>query len=332
MLSEEERWKIIHLLHSGLSVTQTATRLGCTRKTVRHWRDQHQSCKNVKDLPRSGRPKLPSPVVNRAIRGKMRGKRARSIRRLARTTKASSTTTLSPSTVYRRVRAAGGKSRVRPKKPNLNARQIRARVLWCRERRNQGRWWRRVLWTDEHSIPLFADERHEWVFDGDEPTHRRTSKFTPSFRVWAGFSYYGRTPLIRIPKKMNADIYITMLEEKMLPAATDMFDGKFKRWWFQHDGDGTHTAKKTCNWLDSDVPQWIKDWPANSPDLNLIENGWARLRQELIGVECGTLEEKWEAAKKAWANIPQAYFQRLVDSMDRRIDAVLAVNGHPTKY
>jgi len=332
MLSEKDRWRIVHYLQDGKSVSEVARLVLCTRPTVRHWRDHFQQYGDVDDSPRPGRPKKASLVVTRAISGKMRSKKHRSIRRLSRATAASSSTTLSPATVYRRVREAGGRARVRVKKPNLTPRQKRARVVWCREHRDKSTWWRRVLWSDEHSIPLYSDDRYEWVFGDDAPSPRRTSKFTPCFKVWAGFSWYGRTPLIRIPKGMDAEVYIMLLEEKMLPAADEMFDGHISKWWFQHDGDGTHTAKKTREWLDSDVPAWIKDWRSNSPDLNPIENAWEHLKQEMADVECGSLEEKWHAAQQAWLRIPQSYFRNLVESMPRRCLAVLAAKGGPTKY
>ena len=262
---------------AGRTHAQIATIGGCTKLTSIRWWCRYKQTGSGKDLPQAGRPKLASPAVKRAIAKKMSDPSTNSVRKLAASIKADPGGELSPATVSRRLKEEGAQSRVRTKKPNLTDRQRAARRSCCRDRRSKSYSWRKVMWSDEKSIPLYFEHRREWVFDGDSPSNRRTSKFTPSLRVCAGFSYWGRTPLVRIPKKMNAEEYISMLRDNMLPSAIEMFDGHVKPWVSQHDGDGTHTAKKTRLWLDSNTPDWIRDWPSNSPDMHLLANGWGRL-------------------------------------------------------
>ncbi len=55
----------------------------------------------------------------------------------------------------------------------------------------------------------------------------------------------------------------------MLPSADQLFkDADFI---FQQDLSPAHTAKSTKSWL-NDHGVGVLDWPANSPDLNPIEN------------------------------------------------------------
>ncbi len=55
----------------------------------------------------------------------------------------------------------------------------------------------------------------------------------------------------------------------MLPSADQLFkDADFI---FQQDFAPALTAKRTKSWL-NDHGVGVLDWPANSPDLNLIEN------------------------------------------------------------
>ncbi len=49
---------------------------------------------------------------------------------------------------------------------------------------------------------------------------------------------------------------------------------------FKQDLAPTHTAKGTKNWFnDNDVT--VLDWPANSPDLNPIENLWSIVKRKM---------------------------------------------------
>ncbi|KIJ09617.1 hypothetical protein PAXINDRAFT_87233 [Paxillus involutus ATCC 200175] len=75
-------------------------------------------------------------------------------------------------------------------------------------------------------------------------------------------------------------------------------------------------------------------WPAQSPDLNPIEHAWGYLKRRLAEHEHppNGMEQLWERIEVEWNKIPAAMCQGLIESMPRRVKAVLKAKGGSTKY
>ncbi len=88
--------------------------------------------------------------------------------------------------------------------------------------------------------------------------------------IWGAMSSVGVGPLCFLKTNITAPVYQDILEHFMLPSADQLFkDADFI---FQQDLATAHTAKSTKSWL-NDHGVGVLDWPANSPDLNPIEQG-----------------------------------------------------------
>ncbi len=142
-------------------------------------------------------------------------------------------------------------------------------VLW--RKRTQ---WSKVLFSDESKLGISFGNQGPRVWrksgEAQNPCCLKSSvKFPQSVMIWAAMSSAGVGPLCFLKSTVNAAIYQEILEHFMLPSADKLYgDADFI---FQQDLAPAHTAKGTKSWF-NDHGVTVLDWPANSPDLNPIEN------------------------------------------------------------
>ncbi len=154
-------------------------------------------------------------------------------------------------------------------------------------------------------------------------------KFPQSVMIWAAVSSAGVGPLCFQRYKVNAAIYQEILEHFMLPSADKLYgDADFI---FKQDLAPAYTAKGTKSWF-NDHGVTVLDWPANSSDLNLIENLWGIVKRKMRNTRPNNTDDLKATIKAARASITPEQCHRLIDSMPRRIDAVIQAKGVPTKY
>ncbi len=138
--------------------------------------------------------------------------------------------------------------------------------------------------------------------------------------IWAAMSSAGVDPLCFLKSTVNAAIYQELLEHFMLPAADKLYgDADFI---FQQDLAPAHTAKGTKSWF-NDHGVTVLDRPANSPDLNPIENLWVIVKRRMRDTRPNNADDLKAAIKATWAFITSEQCHRLIASIPRRIDAVL---------
>ncbi len=147
--------------------------------------------------------------------------------------------------------------------------------------------------------------------------------------VWGAMSSAGVGPLCFLRSKVNTAVYQEVLEHFMHPAADQFYgDADFI---FQQDLAPAHSAKATSTWFkDHVIP--VLNWPANSPDRNPIENLWGIVKRKMRYARPNNAEELKATIRATWALITPEQCHRLIDSMPRRIAAVIQAKGAPTKY
>ena len=90
---------------------------------------------------------------------------------------------------------------------------------------------------------------------------------------------------------------------------------------------------KAQDWFDDNNIQ-VLSWPAQSPNLNPIEHLWEHLKRCLqqYPTPFRGVHELWNRVSEKWNAIPPEVCQNLIESMPRRIEAVLKAKGGHTKY
>ena len=131
-------------------------------------------------------------------------------------------------------------------------------------------------------------------------------------------------------KRVNQDVYIDILNKNLRRSLR-----KTGCSIFMQDGAPCHTAKKVQQWFDDHPWVTLLPWAPQSPDMNIIENLWTLLKQEVAKLPAATnREELKERILSAWKNLGRRRdaLKNLCDSMPRRVSALVQSRGGPTKY
>uniref|UniRef100_A0A9J8BCS9 Tc1-like transposase DDE domain-containing protein n=1 Tax=Cyprinus carpio carpio TaxID=630221 RepID=A0A9J8BCS9_CYPCA len=207
-------------------------------------------------------------------------------------------------------------------------------LTWAKEKNWTVAQLSKVLFSDESkfSISFGNQGPRVWRKGGEahSPSCSKSSvKFPQSVMIWGAMSSAGVGPLCFLKTKVTAPVYQEILDHFMLPSSDQLFeDADFI---FQQDLAPAHTAKSTKSWL-NDHGVGVLDWPANSPDLNPIENLWSIVKRKMRNKRPKHADELKATVKETWASIPPQQCHKLITSIPRRIEAVIKAKGAPTKY
>ena len=230
----------------------------------------------------------------------------------------------------------GLKSAVRQKKPLLSRAHRKARLDFALEHQH---WtmddWKRVVWSDETKINRLGSDGRLWVWkkQGSEQPVKGTVKFGGgSLMVWGCMTPQGVGYMCKIDGRMDAELYTNILQDDLL-ATVEFYGLERDVFIFQQDNDPKHTSWRARKWFQDNGINVLKG-PAQSPDLNPIEHLWFHLKRQLATYEAppAGIHELWEWVQVEWERIPKEVCGNLIESMPRRITAVIKAKGGNTRY
>lgn len=326
----------IHLLEQGLSVRNVATRAGISPATV---------CRIKKRLlpdhngASAGRPSLLSPTDKRKILRDITSGNHDNAAQISRRFATDNNTTVCAETIRRVLKENGLHAAPKVKKPLLSQRHRQARLDFARRHQH---WtladWHKVIWSDETKINRFGSDGRVWCWKHTgEILSNRTTQATVkhgggSLMVWGCMTAHGIGYMTKIEGNLDAELYCNILRDELMQTLK-YYDLRADDIIFQQDNDPKHTSKKAKECF-QELGLTVLEWPAQSPDLNPIEHLWDHLKRKLAAqpTQPTGMLDLWQRVEEEWEAIGQDVVINLIDSMPRRVEAVLKAKGGPTKY
>lgn len=219
-------------------------------------------------------------------------------------------------------------------RPVLTRRHQQQRVQWAES--NLKTDFRSVLFTDEMRATLDGPDgwASGWVpAAGWTPARMRRQQGGGGVMVWAGIVNNQIVGPFLIPDgvKVTASVYCDFLRDHFLPWHRSQKAAFRNKLVLMQDNAPSHAAHLTRDFLASHgfKNSRLMAWPANSPDLNPIENLWAIVKRRIYaeGRQFQSKQQLWDAIRVEMGRVSPQQVMKLTASMDDRLLKVLRLKG-----
>ena len=149
--------------------------------------------------------------------------------------------------------------------------------------------------------------------------------------MWGCICFDSVWTLTAAEGNINSAKNIEILDKNLWPVVVWYFEGK--EYLFINDNAPVHRAHTVDNYKDqSEVTSM--EWLAQSPDLNIIQNIWLYMKRELqkSAVNIATKNDLLREIQSVWWNIELDYIRNVYQSIPDRLDNVINMRAHLTKY
>lgn len=178
------------------------------------------------------------------------------------------------------------------RKPPLKNHHKVARVTFAENHVSWTNQWNNVVFSDEKKFNLDGPDGYNYYFHDlrkEEIILSRRQHGGGSIMVWGAITSNGPIDLVILRGRQTGVMYKEMLQNQKSRIIQKLGRQSFI---FQQDNAAIHTARVVKEWF-QDQNMDVLDWPAISPDLNIIENLWGWTSRKLYtgGMQYNNEEE-----------------------------------------
>ena len=187
--------------------------------------------------------------------------------------------------------------------------------------------WSSVIFSDEKRFILDVTDSNAYYW-ADTRLERRyfstRARGGQGLMIKAAISKKGKLELVFVQGNLNAQAYTEMFANNLVPFVESKQGEENDQPIFQQDNASTHSALHTKDWFFHNVVP-VLDYPAKSPDMNVIGNAWKWLvRDAYKGYrQFDYVDDLKEPLIDAWDRMPQNYINSLINSMPSRCGNVV---------
>ena len=198
------------------------------------------------------------------------------------------------------------------------------RLVWCQNMIADGETFDDVIFTDESKIELKDVCQRSYRKVGQPVPRRKKAKHPYSMLVWGGISRRGPTPLLMFNGIMDSAWYQkNILYNQFLPFVDVTFPDSHRLY---QDNDPKHTSKATQKFMIEHGINWWQS-PAESPDLNPIENLWNEMKVSCTKKRPKSKHDLQSALVEFWQTVTPKKCNDYIDHVYKVMPVVVEKKG-----
>lgn len=223
------------------------------------------------------------------------------------------------------------------KKPKITKTVAQNRLNFAMRFKNKRpSFWQKLYYSDEKTFTRTGkfEAGNNWIKCLKEDKFKpqnciNTVKFDfKGIKYSGGISFFGPGILYKMEeKKMNSKVYKNILEKAIMPSMRNL-----GLEFLLHDWDTSHDSEETNKFIKMKKINVFRDFPSNSPDINVVENVWALIQSRVRRKNPSSLNIMHNMITEEWENLDLEYLQSLINSIPKRIDNIIKNKGYFSKY
>ena len=196
--------------------------------------------------------------------------------------------------------------------------------------------WKRIIWSDEASFEIGENVRQIRVLRKADEKYNQDC-LAPSFKsgrssvmIWGAIAYGFKSELVIMDRtRRTAEDFVLQAYEQGLRSLLSKVQDPI----LMEDGAPVHRSKFPKEWRERNNVEKL-DWPAQSPDLNPIENVWMVMKDRLQknNPPISSIDDMKTALQLCWDSLDVISINKYIETVPNRIKNVIKNKGKSTRW